>query len=154
MYLTKIIALTAITLLGFAAVPGRAENATLKMTDGYFQVESRYPSHLIHQSSKPESIWLGENFRLWISLELEKTATSPCTRRSGGECTMVLRVESSRGTFFVAWKSEELRIDDTISFAVPGKILRDFDLGDATIRFLIMFREATIYKYDIPISVK
>jgi hypothetical protein len=155
MYLSKIVAFVITAFFGLA-MPGHAEQAaTFKMTDGYFQVGVSQPVHLTHQSSERHIIWLGDEFRLWVSVALDAGAQSPCTRRSKDTCSETLEVIGSKKTSKLVVR-DGYRIDESvsISFSVPEAVTRPLDLGEAVIRFRISFKETILYQLDIPIMVK
>lgn len=128
-----------------------------EMTDGYFQ-SNGWPVHLVHEPLNKQNVWLGGDFSLMIKIVLSTDAKSPCTRRGEKKCTEILELvgkdENSQDKIWTHWKKDD-QFDGTssLSVSIPNGISRKVALGNATIRYRIIYGEETLFSYEIPIEI-
>ena len=140
------------------------DDAIFEATDVYFQARDGHKPHHFCDGNEPEelSIFLGNDFRLWTTLEVREGMTSPCTDRDEEGCSMHFgfvqkNKDGTDGRISVAkMYDEDFRInnDEALKISLGCPISRSFPKGSAEIVLLFKHGDKVLLRYSIPVEIR
>jgi hypothetical protein len=133
------------------------DNSVFRAGDAYFQLSGHKPVHLVHEYERI-NVWLGNDFRLWLTLEIPEGAQSPCSRRSDVSCKIAMDMVDGAGKAWEMWGEGGLDFNcepgDSSGMSIPGHIKRKAAFGNGMIRFKLLKDKVPIYIYSIPVNIQ